>query len=280
MSFINLGPLQLSEGHANISSRKKASSQCQTHAPQRKTIMIRTGHIKIAKEDLSLFHAALFSLRIGKDANELIAHESILNQSPVLRGLCHQAANSRIIVLPDDRPRPFACVLGFLQSHEFRFDISPEPAAAEIRDLAAIYILAHKYWIPGLKRWYTDKWRHCTDMDQLFTIARIVFDNVPEDDMTFRLMVQEKLQILVLKTIVDFNQTGGHGTMEEEIIEAAASKMDKLSFEIFLAQRNIIFLLDEDAKLNAVNKETYVERLRIWIRLREIGGDANGAAPD
>ena len=198
----------------------------------------------------------------------------------MLRGLCHQAANTRTIKLPDDRPRAFACLLEFLQSHDFRFDIGLDPTAADIQDLAAIYVLADKYWIPGLKRWYTDKWRPCTDMDQLFTIARIIFDNVPEGDTTFRLLVQEKLQILVLKTIIDFNRTGSHGAKEEEIIEAAARKKDKLSFEIFLAQRCVIILLNEDAKLNAVNKETYIERLRIWIRLRETGGDANGAAPD
>ena len=196
-------------------------------------------------------------------------HESILAHSPALRRLCIQNAGSRIIKLPDVRPRPFACVVEYLQSKEFHFELGLSPSIREILDLAAVYILADKYWIPGLKTCYTNKWRQCMNPAQLFTVASIILEDVPEHDMQFRLMVQEKLQVWVLKTIVDVKGDKFYDEGLEKTIEVAARKGDRLSFEIFLAQRRILGLLHEDGKANAINKETYEERLRIWYQSRE-----------
>ena len=129
----------------------------------------------------------------------------VLAISPTLEKMCEtkKAREDSSIALPDDDPRTFEYVVGFLYFH----CISPPRGRDRFcnRQLMEIYAMADKYDVEGLKAVCLDVFDRDISADQLFRSVTVVY-NAGADDTNFRTFFKDQVVTTLEKTL-----GGGNG---------------------------------------------------------------------
>jgi hypothetical protein len=212
--------------------------------------------------------SAIISIVVGKDQRTFAAHQDVLSHSPFFAATCQDQffESNRRILLPDEEPEIFSCVLEYLYKgdyyprlvHDKRRDTwllegAPEGASPNLnnggrvgggieatffhsgvgefilRD-TAVYCAAERYGLEELKRLSLRKQglQSGIEVGVILRSARYAYDNTPDSDSRLR----AHYLAMIIRSRNTFKKSG---TMQMEMEMGG-----KLFFDLFVALSNHI----------------------------------------
>jgi hypothetical protein len=194
--------------------------------------------------------SAIISIVVGKDQRTFAAHQDVLSHSPFFAAMCQDQffESNRRILLPDEEPEIFSCVLEYLYKgdyyprlvHDKRRDTwllegAPEGASPNLnnggrvgggieatffhtgvgdyilRD-TAVYCAAERYGLEELKRLSLRKQglQSGIEVGVILRSARYAYDNTPDSDSRLR----AHYLALIIRSRKTFKKSG---TMQMEM---------------------------------------------------------------